>query len=196
MCMHWDGNGNLTLVQGNVTTLPAGFLGTSGAGEVLVDATGKFLYGSRRPRHRLERPLHMRLVTAASTFIGSFSRPLTRRAAFSGRWSGWRPVRRSDRNVRATVPIRRMAPSVYQRPRPANERSGRWTADLDVGRFGSCCAASADYDNPPGLARRAAPRIRRSRQSNAGPTSVWRYPACIGKRWATTNGLSMRCCLN
>jgi 6-phosphogluconolactonase len=44
----WDGNGNLTLVQGNVTTLPAGFQGTSGAGEVLVDAAGKFLYGSNR----------------------------------------------------------------------------------------------------------------------------------------------------
>ena len=44
----WDGNGSLTLVQGNVTTLPAGFQGTSGAGEVLVDAAGKFLYGSNR----------------------------------------------------------------------------------------------------------------------------------------------------
>jgi 6-phosphogluconolactonase len=44
----WDGNGNLTLVQENLTTLPAGFRGTSGAGEVLVDAAGKFLYGSNR----------------------------------------------------------------------------------------------------------------------------------------------------
>jgi 6-phosphogluconolactonase len=44
----WDGNGNLTLLQGNMTTLPAGFLGTSGAGEVMVDATGKFLYASNR----------------------------------------------------------------------------------------------------------------------------------------------------
>jgi 6-phosphogluconolactonase len=44
----WDGNGNLGLVQGDLTTLPAGFRGTSGAGEVLVDAAGKFLYGSNR----------------------------------------------------------------------------------------------------------------------------------------------------
>jgi 6-phosphogluconolactonase len=44
----WDGNGNLGLVQGDLSTLPAGFRGTSGAGEVLVDAAGKFLYGSNR----------------------------------------------------------------------------------------------------------------------------------------------------
>jgi 6-phosphogluconolactonase len=44
----WDGNGNLTPVQENLSTLPAGFKGTSGAGEVLVDAAGKFLYGSNR----------------------------------------------------------------------------------------------------------------------------------------------------
>jgi 6-phosphogluconolactonase len=31
----WDGNGNLGLVQGNFSTLPAGFQGVSGAGEVL-----------------------------------------------------------------------------------------------------------------------------------------------------------------
>jgi 6-phosphogluconolactonase len=44
----WDGNGNLTPVQENLSTLPAGFKGTSGAGEVLVDAAGKYLYGSNR----------------------------------------------------------------------------------------------------------------------------------------------------
>jgi 6-phosphogluconolactonase len=44
----WDGNGNLTALQQNLSTLPAGFLGTSGAGEVLVDAAGKFLYASNR----------------------------------------------------------------------------------------------------------------------------------------------------
>jgi 6-phosphogluconolactonase len=44
----WDGNGNLNLIQQDLSTLPAGFLGTSGAGEVLVDAAGKFLYGSNR----------------------------------------------------------------------------------------------------------------------------------------------------
>ena len=44
----WDGNGNLFPVQENLTTLPAGFKGTSGAGEVLVDAAGKFLYASNR----------------------------------------------------------------------------------------------------------------------------------------------------
>jgi 6-phosphogluconolactonase len=44
----WDGNGNLGLAQGNLSTLPAGFVGNSGAGEVLVDAAGKFLYGSNR----------------------------------------------------------------------------------------------------------------------------------------------------
>ena len=44
----WDGNGNLGVVQENISTLPAGFLGTSGAGEILVDAAGKFLYGSNR----------------------------------------------------------------------------------------------------------------------------------------------------
>jgi 6-phosphogluconolactonase len=44
----WDGNGNLTPVQENLSTLPAGFKGTSGAGEILVDAAGKFLYGSNR----------------------------------------------------------------------------------------------------------------------------------------------------
>src|SRR6266571_1128987 len=44
----WDGNGNLTPVQENMSTLPAGFKGTSGAGEVLVDAAGKFLYASNR----------------------------------------------------------------------------------------------------------------------------------------------------
>jgi 6-phosphogluconolactonase len=44
----WDGNGNLAPVQENLSTLPAGFKGTSGAGEVLVDAAGKFLYGSNR----------------------------------------------------------------------------------------------------------------------------------------------------
>jgi 6-phosphogluconolactonase len=44
----WDGSGNLTPIQLDFSTLPAGFLGTSGAGEVLVDAAGKFLYGSNR----------------------------------------------------------------------------------------------------------------------------------------------------
>jgi 6-phosphogluconolactonase len=44
----WDGNGNLSPVQENLSTLPAGFRGNSGAGEVLVDAAGKFLYGSNR----------------------------------------------------------------------------------------------------------------------------------------------------
>ena len=44
----WDGNGNLTPVQENLSTLPAGFRGNSGAGEVLVDAAGKFLYASNR----------------------------------------------------------------------------------------------------------------------------------------------------
>ena len=44
----WDGNGNLTPIQQNLSTLPAGFQGISGAGEVLVDAAGKFLYGSNR----------------------------------------------------------------------------------------------------------------------------------------------------
>jgi 6-phosphogluconolactonase len=44
----WDGAGNLTLVQGNFSTLPAGFQGVSGAGEVLVDAAGKYLYASNR----------------------------------------------------------------------------------------------------------------------------------------------------
>ena len=44
----WDGNGNLTPIQQDFSTLPTGFLGTSGAGEVLVDAAGKFLYGSNR----------------------------------------------------------------------------------------------------------------------------------------------------
>jgi len=44
----WDGNGNLTPVQENVSTLPSGFKGTSGAGEILVDAAGKFVYASNR----------------------------------------------------------------------------------------------------------------------------------------------------
>jgi 6-phosphogluconolactonase len=44
----WDGNGNLTRLQENLSTLPAGFKGVSGAGEVLVDAAGKFLYASNR----------------------------------------------------------------------------------------------------------------------------------------------------
>ncbi len=44
----WDGNGNLTPLQLSVSTLPNGFLGTSGAGEILVDAAGRFLYGSNR----------------------------------------------------------------------------------------------------------------------------------------------------
>ena len=35
-------------MQENLSTLPAGFKGTSGAGEVLVDAAGKFLYASNR----------------------------------------------------------------------------------------------------------------------------------------------------
>jgi len=44
----WDGNGNLTSLQENVSTLPVGFKGTSGAGEILVDYAGKYLYGSNR----------------------------------------------------------------------------------------------------------------------------------------------------
>jgi 6-phosphogluconolactonase len=44
----WDGNGNLAPVVENQSTLPVGFKGTSGAGEVLVDAAGKFLYASNR----------------------------------------------------------------------------------------------------------------------------------------------------
>jgi 6-phosphogluconolactonase len=44
----WDGNGNLTTLQENVSTLPVGFKGTSGAGEILVDYAGKYLYGSNR----------------------------------------------------------------------------------------------------------------------------------------------------
>jgi 6-phosphogluconolactonase len=44
----WDGNGGLAPLQENLSTLPAGFRGTSGAGEVLVDAAGKFLYASNR----------------------------------------------------------------------------------------------------------------------------------------------------
>src|SRR5260370_6557012 len=37
----WDGSGNLAPVQENLSTLPAGFKGNSGAGEVLVDAAGQ-----------------------------------------------------------------------------------------------------------------------------------------------------------
>ena len=44
----WDGAGNLGIVQANFSTLPAGFQGVSGAGEVMVDAAGKFLYASNR----------------------------------------------------------------------------------------------------------------------------------------------------
>jgi len=45
----WDvNNGRLNTAQENVSTLPPGFRGTSGAGEVLVDAAGKFLYASNR----------------------------------------------------------------------------------------------------------------------------------------------------
>jgi 6-phosphogluconolactonase len=44
----WDGKGNLTPVQENQSTLPAGFKGTSGAGEILVDYAGKFVYASNR----------------------------------------------------------------------------------------------------------------------------------------------------
>jgi 6-phosphogluconolactonase len=44
----WDGNGNLTPVRENQSTLPAGFKGTSGAGEILVDYAGKFVYASNR----------------------------------------------------------------------------------------------------------------------------------------------------
>jgi 6-phosphogluconolactonase len=44
----WDGNGNLSPLQENLSTLPAGFKGTSGAGEILVDSAGKFLYASNR----------------------------------------------------------------------------------------------------------------------------------------------------
>jgi 6-phosphogluconolactonase len=41
-------NGVLSPAQENLSTLPAGFKGTSGAGEILVDAAGKFLYASNR----------------------------------------------------------------------------------------------------------------------------------------------------
>src|SRR6266446_5729058 len=41
-------NGNLITMQENLSTLPAAFKGTSGAGEVLVDAAGKYLYASNR----------------------------------------------------------------------------------------------------------------------------------------------------
>jgi len=44
----WLGNGSLVPLQENLSTLPAGFKGTSGAGEVLVDAAGKYLYASNR----------------------------------------------------------------------------------------------------------------------------------------------------
>jgi len=44
----WDGNGNLNSIQQDLSTLPKGFVGISGAGEVLVDAAGKFLYASNR----------------------------------------------------------------------------------------------------------------------------------------------------
>jgi 6-phosphogluconolactonase len=44
----WNGNGNLIPMQENLSTLPAGFKGNSGAGEVLVDAAGKYLYASNR----------------------------------------------------------------------------------------------------------------------------------------------------
>ena len=44
----WDGNGQLVAMQENLSTLPAGFKGTSGAGEILVDAAGKFVYASNR----------------------------------------------------------------------------------------------------------------------------------------------------
>jgi len=45
----WDvNNARLNTAQEKVSTLPAGFRGTSGAGEVLVDAAGKFLYASNR----------------------------------------------------------------------------------------------------------------------------------------------------
>jgi len=44
----WDGNGQLSAMQENLSTLPAGFKGNSGAGEILVDAAGKFVYASNR----------------------------------------------------------------------------------------------------------------------------------------------------
>jgi len=44
----WNGNGNIIPMQENLSTLPAGFKGISGAGEVLVDTAGKYLYASNR----------------------------------------------------------------------------------------------------------------------------------------------------
>ena len=44
----WNGNGALIPQQLNLSTLPAGFKGNSGAGEILVDAAGKFVYASNR----------------------------------------------------------------------------------------------------------------------------------------------------
>jgi len=44
----WNPSGVLLASQLNVSTLPAGFKGTSGAGEILVDAAGKFVYASNR----------------------------------------------------------------------------------------------------------------------------------------------------
>jgi len=45
----WDvNNARLNVAQENLSTLPAGFRGNSGAGEVMVDAAGKFLYASNR----------------------------------------------------------------------------------------------------------------------------------------------------
>jgi len=41
-------SGQLVTSQLNVSTLPPGFKGNSGAGEILVDADGKFLYASNR----------------------------------------------------------------------------------------------------------------------------------------------------
>jgi len=49
----WDGNGQLAAMQENLSTLPAGFKGNSGAGEILVDAAGKFVYASNRGNYNI-----------------------------------------------------------------------------------------------------------------------------------------------
>jgi len=61
----WDGNGNLTLVQGNVTTLPAGFQGTSGAYRDILSRSPDF------PTGRAWLGSHARPYAAAFQFRSS-----------------------------------------------------------------------------------------------------------------------------
>jgi 6-phosphogluconolactonase len=66
----WLGNGHLSAVQTDVSTMPPNFKGALGGGEIMVASSGKFLYASNRNGYDSIAIFSIDQTTSKITLIG------------------------------------------------------------------------------------------------------------------------------